>query len=93
MKFIIVWTNGTYIPIPVFIYDKSMACAFEYYNETDEMKNPFILMASQCSHLPDFKHLDFGPIGHEINHTRTLTVANLNPMPIFIDKIRMETPT
>jgi hypothetical protein len=25
VKFIIVWTNGTYIPIPVFIYDKSMA--------------------------------------------------------------------
>lgn len=24
VKFITVWTNGTYIPVPIFIYDKSL---------------------------------------------------------------------
>ena len=43
--------------------------------------------------MPDFKQLDFGPIGHKLNHTRPLTIANLNPMVMFIDKIRMEHPT
>lgn len=47
VKFITVWTNGTYIPIPVFIYDKSLGCAFEYYSEISEGENPFSLSISQ----------------------------------------------
>lgn len=92
VKFIIVWTNGTYIPIPVFIYDKSLACAFDYYNDLETEKNPFMLGASQCNNLPDFRQFDFGPILEGYTHNRTLTIANLNPMAIFIDKIRIENP-
>ena len=48
-KFIIVWTEGTYVPIPVFIYDKSLGCAFEYYSESAEGNHPFVMSASKCN--------------------------------------------
>lgn len=92
IKFVVVWANGTYIPIPVFIYDKTLACAFDYYNEAESGKIPFIPIAAKCSSMPEYRQLDFGPIAEGLNHTRTLTVANLNLMPIFIDKIRIEPP-
>lgn len=91
-KFVVVWMNGTYIPIPVFIYDKSLACSFEYYNEAENAKVPFILMATKCNNMPDFRQMDFGPIAKDMNHSRTLTLGNLNLMPIFIDEILIDPP-
>ena len=35
VKFIMIWGIGTYIPIPIFIYDKTLLCVFDYYTELD----------------------------------------------------------
>ena len=88
IKYITVWTNTSYIPVPVFIYDKSLACSFETYKENNEERYPFDLITSTCHTLPAYNELDFGPVAQRYDHTRKLTLVNLNPLPLFIQKIR-----
>jgi len=41
IKYITVWTDQTYIPIPIFIYDKTLACSFESYTGVENNEYPF----------------------------------------------------
>lgn len=89
IKYVVAWTNGTYIPIPVFIYDKTLTCSFEQYLEREDSVDPFVINTSLCNSIPIDQKLDFGPVAQGHTHRRMLTLINMNPLPIFIDKIRV----
>ena len=38
--------------------------------------------------MSTYKELDFGPVAQKYDHRRELTLVNLNPLPLFIQKIR-----
>ena len=38
--------------------------------------------------MPSYKELDFGPVAQKYDHRKELTLVNLNPIPLFIQKIR-----
>jgi len=43
--------------------------------------------------MPSYKILDFGPVAEKHSHSRELKIINLNPLPIFIQRIRSTIPT
>ena len=85
---------GSYIPIPVFIYDKSLLCVFEYYSENESQRKPslsnhFMMSATAWNSLPDYRGLDFGPVAEGYSHIRYFSLINKNPLTIFTEKIRI----
>ena len=91
-KYITVWTNNTYIPIPIYIYDKTLGCSFDMFTSNDNDEYPFTTSTSPCHSLPHYKQFDFGQITAKYSHERELKIINLNPLAIFVEKIRVSAP-
>jgi hypothetical protein len=92
-KFVTLWTNNTFIPYPIFIYDKTLLCSFHSYSNREHELDPFTKYDSVCHKIPLYKQLDFGPISSGANQSRELEVINQNPLSIFVHKIRVSYPT
>ena len=93
VKYVTAWTNGTYIPIPIFIYDKTLTWSFESYSGSDCQGSPFSLVTTLCNSIEDKAGLNFGPIIPGMTHSRQLIMLNVNPVALFVSKLRVSRPS
>lgn len=93
IKHVTIWTNGTYIPIPIFIYDKTMTWSFESYTNPEHLSSPFSVITTLCNSFDDKVKLNFGPIIQGTTHSRQMIMLNFNPVALFVSKLRVTRPT
>lgn len=92
IKYVTVWTNGTYIPVPIFIYDKTLTWSFESYINPEQLSSPFSAVTAACDSFEGTPGLNFGPIIEGKTHSRQIIMLNVNPVALFVSKLRVTRP-